>query len=160
MIFLNKGFFKPFAIFFSVIFVPLILLSFFALIVNKTFPILLTMLILVFIYCSSILFAHRISKSQKNFMNIYDNICEIYYQGIVDDEEMCRISINNIIKIEYYRISSPISWLMLLHSAIFPQCIFITFKHNGKEVEKHLGYVDYIEICSLCNQFNIDLVVK
>jgi hypothetical protein len=157
---LNKGYFKPFAIFFSVIFVPLILLSFFALIVNKTFLILLITLILVFSYCLGILFAHRISKSQKKFINIYDDICEIHYPGIVDNEEMCRINMNNIIKIEYYRISSPISWLMLLHSYILPQCIFITFKHNGKEVHKHLGYVDYIEICSLCNQFDIDLVVK
>ena len=158
MIPLNRGCFKPWAIFLSVIFIPIISLCFFCLLDGYRTEILVAFFISIFIYFAGLLIAHRYSVSKKYFLNICDDIFEIHGPKILDNETMCRVYISDIVNIEYSRISSILSWINLLHTAVLPQSVFITFRCDGKEVCKLMGYMSYTEIRNLCDRFNIKLI--
>ena len=50
-------------------------------------------------------------------------------------------------------------WCMVYNS-VLPQCAYITYIYEGKEICKHIGYPDYKEINEFCADLGIEFVIK
>ncbi len=154
MIYLNKGFFKPALIISSIPLLPLMLASWIMLVAEFKIDHLAIAIFISLFYGVIAFFLHRFSRTKKHYMSIDEGSLLIKAPG-----ECLEIQIVDIVKIEYYKISSFRSWLLLFNS-IGPQSAFVTYKKDGQEISEHIGYPKIEEIRKLCNDYDITLDIK
>ncbi len=160
MIYLNVGFFKPMLILLSIIILPITIVLFVLNILDFRIESFILTLIIFAIYILSVFGAYKFSKNKNFYLKSNeDGYIEIKYPNISDDNLHFEIMTNAIIKIEYYKISSFKAWCML-YNTVLPQCAYITYIFEGKEMCKHIGYPNYKEINGLCVNSGIDFVIK
>lgn len=160
MIYLNTGFFKPFCIFISIVCLPISIACLVLTIVDFRLEMLIVTLIFWLIYFLILWGAHKLSISKKYFLCTDENGCiTIHYPNVLQGLHYLRLNKNEIVKMEYYKISSFRAWGML-YSCTCPQCVFITYVYNGVEEQSFIGYPNFNEIQKLCNSSNIELIVK
>jgi len=156
---LSEKQFKPAIIFLSIIFCPLFLGVLVVLSCNFDIMILSIFLILLLIYVLLILFYKKISNNKNHYLIIYDSKMIINYPNINKIKHVLDINYENIIKLEYYKITSITSWFQLLNG-VLPKCIFITYIKDGKEVCELMGHMELKDIKKIANDKKIKLIIK
>lgn len=156
---LSEKQFKPAVIFLSIIFSPLLLGVLAVLIFNFDMIALIIFLMLLLVYIILIIFYKKISNNKNHNLIIYDCKMVINYPNFNNMKHVLEIDYNSIIKLEYYKISSLVSWFQLLNGVV-PKCVFITYIKNGIEVCELMGHMDLNDIKKITNDKNIKLVIK
>ena len=156
---LSEKQFKPAVFFLSIIFFPLLLGVLAVLICNFDMIILIIFLMLLLVYITLIIFYKKISNNKNHNLIIYDCKMVINYPNINNMKHILEISYDSIIKLEYYKITSLVSWFQLLNG-IVPKCVFITYIKNGKEVCELMGHMELNDIKKIANDKNIKLIIK
>ena len=160
MIYLNIGFFVPFCIIVSLPLFPLLFFCLIQVVKNFEANYLYILIFIVLLYFLLLTLAYFYSKSKKNYLIIEEKgYIGIKYPGIQGNLNTLDIKLEDIIRIEYYRLCSVKSWL-LLFDALAPKCAFIIYTSNNKEKCVHIGYPKYCEIKKMCNNHSIDFKVK
>ena len=154
----NKQF-KPSIIFISIIFFPI----FFGLIAVLTFNfdifIFVVFLFVLLFYILLIMLYKKISNNKNHYLVIHEEMMEIHYSNGKKISQSLTINYNEIIKIEYFRMSSIISWLQVINGVV-PKCVYVTYTKFGKEDCELIGYMDLKDIKKLTNDKKIKLIVK
>lgn len=158
MIYLNSAQFRPLAIIISLTMLPLVFSIGVLTIIDFRIEILLIFLIFLVSYLIVIFMIYKNSLSNKYYLNANNEYIEIKYPNVGGMSGELVVDYDNIIKIEYYKISSIKSWLMLFNY-VCPDCAYITYKHNNKEICEHIGYAKYKDLRALCNEKGINLIV-
>lgn len=158
MYFLEQKQFLPAMILFGIPFIPSIIGLVFANLFFFRIQLLIILILILSIYLSIILILIKLSKRTRNYLLLKDNNIEIAFLdsdiGIVKLD----IPFKKIKKIEYYRITSLKGWLML-HSFIYPKCVFLTYDVKGEEFTKFIGYMDLKDVKEVAKKSNILLKV-
>lgn len=69
------------------------------------------------------------------------------------------MKLENVIKLEYYKLFSVKSWL-LLYNYVLPHSLYITYEFEGKEICKHIGYPNFRDINRMCLDVGIELKIN
>lgn len=157
---LSKGVVKP-----SVLFCNLCLLPFYALIcvgcvMSEYLTAFLLFLSIILINCLVACFTSRNAKFRKYWLSEKEKTITIQYPNVLHDLDPITLNTDQIVKVEYYRLWSPRGWLAMLHNYLLPQCVFITFVHNGREECKLIGHPDRKEIYQLCQKHSIPFELR
>ena len=159
----NSGYFKPFAIFISVIYAPMLILATGCLVVDLGFWFIYLTVILAYIVLMVAILIF--SDQKKEYIRINDSELFINHSGfcvdsngVIESYKELTVASDDIIKIEYYRLSSFKAWISIVN-CILPQCVFVTFKYKGREVYTNVGYLNRNEIESLCKEQKINLIM-
>lgn len=155
MIYLNTGLFKPILMIFSVLLLPL---SFSCCILTFTdfrIELFFISLIMILLYFVIIIGGYKHSKTKKNYLFIENDFIVINYYNL----RCAKINVQDIKKIEYYKISSIKAWGMLFN-CVCPQCAYITYIYDEKEVCEHIGYPDFNRISKLCDSIGVNFSIK
>lgn len=158
MIYLNKGFFAPIFLFINFVFAPLFILCWFLTIRQFDIAIFCVSLTMSFVWFLSSFGLWKYSKSKKNYMYAEENKLYINYPNLTT-ESLFQISINQIIRIEYYKFNSIRAWSLICNN-IGPRSAFITYFEGEDEVCKLIGYPKIDEIKDLCSKHKITIVLK
>lgn len=159
MINLNKGLFIPTTLVVTIILIPVSLACLILCFVDFTIGRLVISIALMTVYIFTIVILYMYSK-QENYYLINSGVkLIIKYPNVTHNLSELEIEIGDIIKIEYYKLSSFKSWCLLFFS-IAPRSVFITFRNKGKEEKKLIGYPKFAEISELCKQKNICLIIR
>ena len=157
MIYLNEGFFKPMFIFVSMLLLPISTACWILTFYDFRIELLIVTLIISLIYFISVAGIYIYSKTKKYFILIEDNAVIINYP--IQNSIQHKICFDDIVKMEFYSLSSIRSWCML-YNYVVPGCAFITYKHNDTEICKHIGYPDFSKIRDACLKMNVSFVKK
>lgn len=157
MYFLEQKQFKPAMILFGIPFIPCIIGLIIANIMFFEIELLIMLMVILLIYLSIVLILMKLSKRKNHYLLLKDDIVEIVFHDFDKGITKLEIPFNKIKKIEYYRIVSLKSWLML-HSYIYPKCVFLTYDSNGEEVTKFIGYMDIKDVKEVAKN-NIELKI-
>lgn len=159
LMYLNRGLKKPMIILISVICVPLICMAFWAFLTTFKASVLVSLIIIIIVYMVALWRIDVYSKSDKFFLEVNDDGIVIKYQNVSKFLEHKTISYQDIIQFEYYKLFSFRS-LILLHSCILPQGVFLTILNGGSEESLFIGYPDLCELESLCKDRKLILLKK
>ena len=102
---------------------------------------------------------YKYSKSKKYFLILRGNSIIIKYPNISHTSQEIMLNSNDIIKAEYYRISSVKAWCML-YNYVLPQCLYITYMLNGQEICKLVGYPAYKPLGDLFKKIGVEIFKK
>ena len=160
MIYLNKGAFKPMLILISIILLPLSISCLLLTIYDFRVQTFIISLAMLFVYFCTILGIYKHSKTSKYYLTLQDNTYMlINYPNVSSNMQPLKLNYNEIIKMEYYKITSIKAWCLLI-CYVCPQCVYITYAQNGKEESRLIGYPKFEEIRALCADLGIDLIIK
>ena len=159
MIYLNKGCFKPMLILMSVILLPISIACLFLTIYDFQVKLFVISLVMFFVYFCVILGLYKHSKSRKYYLTLQDNTYILINYPNISNMQTLELNCNEIIKMEYYKITSVKAWFMIF-DYVGPQCVYITYAKNGKEESRLIGYPKFEEIRALCADLGIDLFIK
>ena len=160
MIYLNSGIFRPMFILISIITLPIAIACLTLTFINFRVG-LLIVTVLMFLSYFAILFAgYKYSKRKEYYLTVQENECIIIeYPHSIGEKYHLQLRPEDIIMIEYYKLCSVKAWCML-YNYVFPQCVYITYVSDGKEICKHIGYPDFIKISKLCAELGINFITK
>lgn len=159
MIYLNKGFFKPMFILISTIILPVLIALLATNIKSFQFSSFFILGVLILGYLLLVLKIYQYSMSKRNYLIVKEQtLLMIKYPNISANDDFLSLNLVDIIKIEYYRMSSIKSWGML-YNYVCPRCAYITYLYQGNLMVRHLGYPLLSDIRDLCKNFNITLIV-
>lgn len=159
MILLNRGYKKPFIILISILFVPVICACLAAVLLEYRISLLIAFFIAVGIYALFVFAAQKISASKKAYLEICDNGIIVKYPNVPKYVEDTTIAYDCIVKFEYYKLSSVISWMQMF-CYVSPQCVYLTILNNGREECMLIGYPDRYELQKLCREKNLVFIEK
>lgn len=158
MYYLDQKQFKPALILFSVFFIPTIL----SLIVALSFLFEVELLIILFaivaLYLMLILVLWRISVRKTHCLSICEDSITINYPNVNDGKGILKLSITQIKKIDYYKITSLSGWMMLFNY-VYPKSVFITYSTSGTEKTDFVGYMDLHDLQKIANSNQIELII-
>jgi hypothetical protein len=158
MVNLSAGFFKPFVIILSIIILPGALGCCVLAFLDFRAELVVISAVLCIIYIASVFLTYRLSRKKEYYLSFADGALEICYPNI-DKRGVLRLEADEVVKLEYYKLSSLKAWCML-HNCICPQCVFITYIKNGIQLCKHIGYARLESIEGFCRDADIALFVK
>lgn len=160
MVYLNAGFFTPFCILISIIFLPLSIACLVLTIVDFRLESFIITLVFWLIYFIALLVGNKFSTSKKYFLHTDESDCiVINYPNASQDNNSLRLDKRKVIKMEYYKLSSFRAWCML-YNCVCPQCLYITYLCNGMEEKSFIGYPNFDKIKNFCVLSNIELIIK
>lgn len=159
MIYLNEGLLKPMVVLISVIFCPILSLCVIGLILEKRLEFLVLSCVIFICLLATFWGIYKYSKNTKYYLYFEGEQIFIKYPNVAPSVQEATINCTSIIRIEYYKMSSIKSWCML-YNYVCPQCVYVVYLREGKELCRHIGYMDYTRIRNLCDRLNIALVVK
>lgn len=154
IIYTNKALFKPVLIILNFLFIPTIISLIVALVLLKEIFIAILLACFITIYIVTILLFKWESNRKTNFIKVEKDGLEINYPNLAKDGNCLSLNYEEIIKIDYYKITSFVSWLALVQMQL-PKALFITFNKNGNIVRKAIGHSELSEVTKLCNENNI-----
>ena len=158
MIGLNTGFFKPMFIITSAIALPLIVACWIVTFTSFRSEVLITSLIFVFGYFAAVFGIYKYSKNKKEYICVKDGFIVVNHFGRNQTNNL-KINLHSIVKMEYYKITSLKAWCML-YNYVCPQCVFITYEKDGKELCELIGYPDCKKVKEMCNETGIAFYIK
>ena len=157
MIYLNTGFFKPMFIILTVLILPITVSCLVLYILDGNVYSLIVSIFFFMLYIIMVCGVYKHSKTQKYFITIKDNFVIVNYPSFNNIDQA--IAIDNIIQIEYYKLSSIKGWFMIFN-CIAPQCIFMTYLIDNEKKCQHIGYVNLDTIKKLCADLGVDLLIR
>lgn len=160
MIYLSKGFFLSAFILMSIPLLPLTVTSIVFLIKTFQSEYLFCALISMFLYALLAFISYKISQGKKYYLSVdNEKRMTIKYPNFTTDNDAWCINCSDVLRVEYYKILSIRSLLLLLdHNG--PHACFIVCVLDGKEVYKFIGYPSYAQIKQLCEENGIPFVKK
>lgn len=158
MIYLNKAILTPLLIFMSFIFIPAIILITISCFLIKEIQIYIVLCCFVLAYLLAICIVIKESKNKKYYLKVNNDSLEISYPNITNKSEVLSVKFTDIEKIEYYKITSFVSWLALIQMQC-PKALFITYNINNKKEEKPIGHVELKDIVKICKEKEIKLII-
>lgn len=159
MCYLEQKQFIPAMILLGIPFIPCIISLIIANIILFKVELLIVLLIILMIYLTIVFILWKLSRRKNHYLLLKEDEVEIVFHDFSNGKEKLNLSVNQIIKIEYYRITSIKGWLMLF-SYIFPKCLYITYKINEVENTKFIGYMDLKDIKKIATDKKIKLIIK
>ncbi len=159
MINLSRAQFKPAVILLSVLFVPLMLAAFVLCLLDYTFDIFMLFVCLTVCYTTIIIIMSKVLKRSKYCLVLFDAYLEATYPNLGKRCGRIQVKYEDIVRLEYYKISSLKSWLLLFNYVV-PQSVFITYKCNNEIITELLGYMQYEEIKKLTAEKGIALKIN
>jgi hypothetical protein len=155
---LSKEQFKSAFIVISILFLPMFLGLITIIIYNFEILILIIFLILLILYIVLIIFYKKISNNNNHYLMLYSKKMEIHYHNNKMNY-VKTIKYDNIIELEYYKLSSVLSWLQLING-VFPKCVYVKHNSCGKVECEPIGYMNISDIKKISKDINIKLVIK
>ena len=147
MIDLSRAQFKPLVIFVSLFFIPAIVGLVFAIVKSFLVAKLIWLLVFIIAFIGVILMIYKSSHSKKYTLSINNGFLTAVCQPPIGNLTELTVKYEDIIELEYYRMRSILSWIILpLSSFCVPRCVEIAFRENGNEVAQWLGYMTYDEV--------------
>ncbi len=159
MFYLSKNQFKPLAVLSSIGLVPLIVGFSYCAWNDFKMEIFIVLLFLLCLYCFIIILSYKISQTKKYYALTNNEQLEIHYPNVgIRNEDVIRVNVEQVVKLEYYRMTSIKSWFLLVN-AIVPQCTFITYVEGGREFCGLIGYPSYDDVKKLADECGITMKV-
>ena len=157
MIYLNSGLFKPAVILLSIIILPIAVAGWLLLFDDFRMSVFVVALFLTSIYFLVVWGIYKHSKNKKYWLCVENGFIHFNYPFYKKQSD--KIDVNKIVKVEYYKISSIRAWCML-YNCVCPQCVYITYINDDKEMCRHIGYPKFNEIKKVCLSIGVDFFVK
>jgi len=157
LIYLNSGLLKPAIVLTSVVMLPISILCWLLLFDGFRMSVFIVSLLLTAAYFLIVFGIFKSSKTKKYWLCIENNFIHVNYPFY--NNQCDKIDVSKIVKVEYYKISSFKAWCML-YSCVCPQCVYITYINDGKEICRHIGYPEFNEIKKVCLDIGVDFLVK
>ena len=158
MYFLEKKQFKPSVILLSVIFLPIIITIIIAICLTFKKELLLALFTIVLIYSVLIIVFWKISQCKNKYLLLENDRIKVIYPNINNGENRLELSLKQIVKIDYYKITSFKGWFILF-SFVVPKCVFITYKKDNNEYTDFIGYMDFDDVKKFANNNDIKLII-
>ena len=157
---LSEKQFKPCIIFMSILFLPLISSLIVVLILHFTICVLIVFLILLSLYVFLIILFRKLYNKENTNLILYENKMVINYPNVNNCKNSLELNYDDIIKLEYYRLSSIVSWFQLVYNYVLPKCVFITYDKNYDVRCELMGHMDLKDIKKIANEKGIKLIIK
>ena len=158
MIYLNSAEFKPFVILISVAILPVII----SLLILNLFAFRISLLVILMMivvgFVVAILVVYNNSKTKKYYLKVHKTHLELKYPNIGNGRNELKVEYENIIRLEYYKITSFRAWLML-YNYVLPKCVYITYTENGNVINELIGYMNYDDVKKISENNVIELKV-
>ena len=158
MYYLEQKQFKPAMILFGIPFIPCIIGLIIANIMLLKIELLIMLFVILGSYLIIVIILWKLSKRKNHYLLIKDNVMELEIYDSIYGKTKLELQFDEIIKFEYYRITSIRGWLMLF-SYIFPKCVYLTYNVNGEEQTKLIGYLDIKDVKEISKITNSDLKI-
>ena len=158
MIYLNQALFRPMCILLSIVFLPISIACWVITFLDFRIEVLIVSVCVFLFYIATLFVTYNYSKTIKYFLCKKNDLIIIKYHSL-NNNGFFEIPICNIINIEYYRLSSIKGWCML-YNYVCPQCAYITYLNDEKEISLHIGYPTQNDIENLCKAVGIKLILK
>lgn len=158
MIYLNKAILKPLSIFISVIFIPSIILITICCFLIKEIQVFIILCCFVLAYILAMCLTIKESRNKKYYLKVNNDSLEIAYPNLTRKDEVLSVRFIDIEKIDYYKITSFVSWLALIQMQC-PKALFITYHINNRKEEKAIGHAELIDIVKICKEKEIKLII-
>ena len=159
MVYLNKGLFAPQIMLMSILFVPITIVCTLSFLGEFQLPLFILFLVCLAFSCVWTLLAFKSSKSRKYTMQVIEGNIIINFPNLNRESQDLVLNHDSIVRMEYYRLFSMRGWCML-HNYVLPQCLYLIYVCNGKEICKHIGYPDFQDIQDFCQALDIELIIK
>lgn len=151
---LSSAQFKPFCIFFSVIFLPITIALLVYTILDFRIELLIIVLLLFSVYLFIIWLVNKECKKENNYVTLYDKHLLIKHPNANNCKET-KFLYKSIARFEYYKMTSLKAWLNLF-MGLCPNCVFIVYYEEGKEKKLFVGYLSYKNIYQISQITGID----
>lgn len=158
MIYLNKAILKPLLIFTSFFFIPALIILLISCLLIREIQVYMIFCCFVLVYIISIHVVIKESKNKKYYLKVCSDSLEILYPNITSEGEVLLVKFTDIEKIEYYKITSFVSWLAMINM-VCPKALFITYNINNKKETKAIGHAELIDIVKICEENGIELII-
>lgn len=158
MYYLEQKQFKPAMILFGIPFIPCIIGLIIANILLFKIELLIILLIIIGVYLTIVIILWKLSKRKNHYLLLKDNIIELEFYDSISGNVILKIQFDEIVRFEYYSISSIKGWLMLF-SYVLPKCVYLTYNSNGVEQTKFIGYLDIKDIKEISKKTNSELKI-
>lgn len=112
--------------------------------------------IVISIYSVIIGLIYLFFNSKKEYLLVSNDSLKVKCDNLGRQE--VELSINDIIQIDFYRMTSFSSWLSII-GCVSPNSVFISFIESNETVIKHIGYLKYKDVKKIANEKNIKLVL-
>lgn len=158
MYYLRPREFLGLAIICSILFVPIIIVSIILCIISFEIKALIILLVSFAIYLLIMFICWKVTRNKDCYLLVKENGLEMVIEGLSGKEKL-ELKYNQIIKIEYYKITSITNWIFVFFQFFCIRCAYITYIANAEEVTKLIGCLSYKEIKEIAQKTNIKLKV-
>ena len=161
MYFLEQKKFKPLITLLSVPFVLCVIILLIAGLIRFEIKIIFYILILLAIHMIITFFLWKSTRDESKYLDLKDDEIQIVSNyGLNEKYDIIKIPYDKIIHMEYYKIISLYSLLMLFTYTL-PNCVYISHTNNKKsQVETiFIGYLNYKDVKEISSKYNIKLIV-
>ena len=100
----------------------------------------------------------KVTRNKDYYLLGKENGLEMVIEEIGNNEKL-ELKYNQIIKIEYYKITSITNWIFEFFQIFCIRCAYITYIANAEEVTRLIGCLSYKEIKEIAQKTNIKLKV-
>lgn len=112
--------------------------------------------IILIAYVAVVISLWKLSTKGIHYILLKQNVVELKFHDFMDGETKLNLQFDQIVKFEYYRISSIKGWLMLF-SFTLPKCVYITYNAEDKVQKKLIGYLDLKDIKEISSCVGVEL---
>ena len=158
MYYLRPREFLELAIIYSIVFVPIIIVSIILCIISFEIKALIILLVSFALYLLIMFICWKVTRNKDCYLLVKENGLEMVIEGLSGKEKL-ELKYNQIIKIEYYKITSITNWIFVFFQFFCIRCAYITYIANAEEVTKLIGCLSYKEIKEIAQKTNIKLKV-
>lgn len=158
IIYLNKAYFMPALILWSIIFLPATIICIILTILDKDFYILIAIAICTVMYSISITLSYLYSKSKRNFLKIENDKIEIVYPNINKGKHILSLKLNDVKRFDLYTVKSITAWINLFNG-LLPRFVCITYEFEGERCQECIGYMSCKEMKNLAIQLGVELFI-
>ena len=157
-IYLNKAYFKPALILWSILFLPAIIACIIIIIVDKSYEVLIAIAICALLYSMFIIFSYLYSKSKKNFLQIENDKIEIVYPNINKGKHTLSLNFKDIKYFDLYTVKSLTTWISLFNG-LLPGFVCLTYEYEGEIFQDCIGYMACKEMKILALRLGVESFV-
>lgn len=158
MYYLRPREFLELAIICSILSVPINIGLIISCIISFALDLLIILLVSFAIYLLIMFICWKVTRNKDYYLLVKENGLEMVIEELGSNEKL-ELKYNQIIKIEYYKITSITNWIFEFFQIFCIRCAYITYIANAEEVTKLIGCLSYKEIKEIAQKTNIKLKV-
>ena len=138
MYYLRPREFLGLAIIYSIVFVPIIIGLIISCIISFALDLLIILLVSFAIYLLIMFICWKVTRNKDYYLLVKENGLEMVIEELGSNEKL-ELKYNQIIKIEYYKITSITNWIFEFFQIFCIRCAYITYIANAEEVTRLIG---------------------